>query len=221
MLVIYALTIIVLILSVFCQINISSTFKKYNKRGTSRGMQAFQVARAILDENGLQQVQIRQVRGKLTDHYDPRTNTVRLSDAVYASTSVGAAGIAAHECGHAIQHNARYAPIVIRNSLFPVVNIAQHLWYLLFIAGMLLSFLQLYLIGVALFGFVALFQLVTLPVELNASARAMRILGELHILENDELKGARKVLTAAAMTYVAALAMSVLQLLRMLLNVRR
>jgi Zn-dependent membrane protease YugP len=180
----------------------------------SRNMLACDVARQILNNNGLYNVVVRRTSGHLSDHYDPRNNTVNLSDSVYDSASIAAAGIAAHECGHAIQHNTAYTPVKVRTALVPVMNVAQHAWYMVFIASFILGIFQLILPAIIIFTVFALFQLVTLPVEINASARALRTLRDYHLLESDELPKARSVLTAAALTYVAALATSILQLLR-------
>ena len=165
---------------------------------------------------GLSDVQVRPVSGQLTDHYDPRTRTVRLSEAVYQQSSLAAVGVAAHECGHALQHHTGYAPLRWRSAIVPIANFGSGLSWPVFLAGLVMSVRPLLYLGIALFMGAVLFQLVTLPVELNASARALRLLSDDGILAQQEVPGARKVLTAAAMTYVAALASSILQLVRML-----
>lgn len=216
----YGLIIIGLLISLIASWNVNATFKRYSNTRNSRDITASQVARQILDDNGLYQVTIERVSGNLTDHYDPRANVVRLSDATYSSTSTAAIGVAAHECGHAVQHAQGYVPIKIRSAVIPVTQIGSRLWYIVFLLGLVLgsSYVgyTLQLVGIALFSLIVVFQLVTLPVEFNASSRAMRTLESRFILSGDELTQARKVLTAAALTYVAALVNSILQLLRLL-----
>ncbi len=205
-----------LLLTLWAQFNVSSTYAKYGKIYSRRGMTAEQVARQILDRNGLYQVQIGRVSGNLTDHFNPKTNVVNLSDTTCNSTSVAAIGVAAHEVGHAIQHARGYVPIKIRNSIVPVVNIASQASIPLFIIGLFLNSGLLMDVGIWFFSLAVLFQLITLPVEFNASRRAVAILESDYILEDEEVRGAKKVLGAAAMTYVAAAAMSLAQLLRLL-----
>ncbi len=205
------------LLAMYAQVKINSTYSKYSKVASRRGVTGAEVARRILDQNGLQSVQIGHVAGNLTDHYDPRTQVVNLSDSVYNSTSVAAIGVAAHETGHAVQHAVGYAPIRIRNAIVPVVNIGSTLSIPLFLLGFLFSIGILADIGILLFSFAVLFQLVTLPVEFNASRRAIATLESGYILEDEELGGAKKVLGAAAMTYVASAAMALAQLLRLIL----
>lgn len=205
------------LLAMYAQVKINSTYSKYSKVASRRGVTGAEVARRILDQNGLQSVQIGHVAGNLTDHYDPRTQVVNLSDSVYNSTSVAAIGVAAHETGHAVQHAVGYAPIRIRNAIVPVVNIGSTLSIPLFLLGFLFSIGILADIGIILFSFAVLFQLVTLPVEFNASRRAIATLESGYILEDEELGGAKKVLGAAAMTYVASAAMALAQLLRLIL----
>lgn len=217
----YILVIAALLLSLFASFGVKSTFSKYDKVANSRGLTGADVARRILDANGLQNVRIERVSGSLTDHFDPRSNVVRLSDATHSSNSVGAIGVAAHECGHAIQYAKSYAPIKIRNSIVPAVNIGNRLSMPLFILGLILGSYNLSILGAALFGLVLVFQLVTLPVEFNASRRALKILDSNGILSESETRGAKKVLSAAAMTYVAAVAATALQLLRLLLIANR
>ncbi len=202
---------------------VNSTFEKYQKQRSLRGMTGAEAARRVLDANGLYSVAVRQVSGKLSDHYDPRDNTIYLSEAVHNSTSTAAIGVAAHEAGHAIQHAENYIPIKIRSAIIPATNIGSRLAIPLILIGLLFGAYQgnylLAYIGVICFSLTALFQLVTLPTEFNASSRAMKSLESNGILTGEELKGARKVLTAAAMTYVAALAVSLAQLLRILIIV--
>ena len=181
-------------------------------------MTGAEAAQRLLNSQGIYDVTVRPVSGQLTDHYDPRTKTVNLSDGVYSSTSVAAIGVAAHECGHAIQDAESYAPLKIRGAIVPVVNFGATIsWPLILIGIVLGGSRTLIMLGVLLFSLTVIFQLVTLPVEFNASSRALKILGNSHILYDDEISGARKVLTAAALTYVAAAASSILQLLRLLL----
>lgn len=217
------LYLIILIIPIIAQIGVKSTFSKYSRVYNSRGLTADQVARRILDSNGLYHIGIEHISGDLTDHFDPTANVVRLSDTVYGKSSVAAIGVAAHECGHACQHAEEYAPIIIRSKLVPVTNICSRLWVWVFILGVLVFdvFPPLVYIGIIMFAAVVLFQLVTLPTELDASHRALKTLETDSILEVDEVPKARKVLTAAAMTYVTALVASMLQLLRLLLRVRR
>ena len=207
-----------LILTLWAQFKVNSTFEKYSKVRSMRGMTGADVARRILDLNGLRHVQVVHTPGNLTDHFDPRTNVVRLSDSVYGSTSVAAIGVAAHEVGHAVQHATGDAPIKLRNSIVPVVNVCSTLAIPLFILGMVLGTMPVLMdIGILLFAAAVLFHIVTLPVELNASRRAIATLDSNYILEGDEIKGAKRVLSAAAMTYVASAAMAVMQLLRLIL----
>lgn len=217
----YILVIIAFILSAFASFGVNATFSKYKKIHNMRGITGADAARRILDLNGLQNVSIERVSGNLTDHFDPKANVVRLSDATYSDTSVGAIGVAAHECGHAIQYAKDYAPIKIRNSIVPVVNIGNYLSMPLFFIGLIMGLTELALIGAALFGLVLIFQIITLPVEFNASRRAIAILDSTGMLGEEELKGSKKVLKAAAMTYVAAVAATALQLLRLLMIVNR
>lgn len=212
--------IIGMILCALASANVNATFKRYSNEHNSRGITGAQAARQILDGNGLYNVAIEMVSGKLSDHYDPKANVIRLSESVYNSTSVAAIGVAAHECGHAVQHATDYTPIRIRQEIIPITNIGSRLWYIIFIVGLAListSFGEVMItIGIIMFALVVLFQVVTLPVEFNASRRAMATLEDYNILEGDELSKAGKVLRAAAMTYVAAVANALLQLLRLL-----
>lgn len=210
------------IFALIAQLMVKSTFSKYSSEGNEHGYTAREVARKILDENGLYNVQIEYVQGNLTDHYDPSANVIRLSDSVYNSTSVAAIGVAAHEVGHAIQHAQGYAPIKIRQAIIPITQIGSNLAIPLVLAGMLFSALDwLIPVGIFLYTGVVLFQAVTLPVEFNASSRALRTLDENVILYKDEIRMAKKVLTAAAMTYVAAMFSALMSLLRLILIANR
>lgn len=213
----YILVIFALILSMIASFGVNATFNKYKKQKTARGITGAEAARRVLDMNGLQNIKIEHVSGNLTDHFDPSAGVIRLSDATYNDTSVAAVGVAAHEAGHAVQHAVGYAPIKIRNSIVPVVNIGNALSMPLFLIGLLLNMMGLAYLGVILFSLTLVFQLVTLPVEFNASRRAISILDSSMLLYEDEIKPAKKVLRAAAMTYVAAVAATALQLLRFLL----
>lgn len=213
----YMLIIISALISLFAQFLVNSRFSKYSRVRSRSGMTGAQAAERILQSQGIYDVAIQRVSGKLTDHYDPRNKTLNLSDAVYASTSVAAVGVAAHECGHAIQHARGYAPLSFRNALVPVANIGSQLSWLFIILGIFFGGSHtLIMIGILMFSAAVLFQLVTLPVEFNASGRALKLLSETGILQKDEVSDTRKVLSAAALTYVAAAATAVLQLLRLL-----
>lgn len=191
-------------------------FKKYSKVLNSRGITGADAARAILDRNGLSNVRIERVSGTLTDHYDPTANVIRLSDGVYDSSTVAAVGVAAHEAGHAVQYGVGYAPIKLRSAIIPVTQIGAKLTTPLVLLGIMFSLNSLIDLGIIVFCAVVIFQAVTLPVEFNASGRALTILRDSYILEGDELNGARKVLIAAALTYVAALVSALISLLRLL-----
>lgn len=205
-----------MIISFWAQSKISSTYSKYSGVGTRNGYTGQQVARIMLDEAGLNDVRIEVVNSKLGDHYDPSSRILRLSPEVFYNGTISSAGIAAHEVGHAIQHKEKYAPLVLRNSIVPAVNLGSNLSWILFLAGLLLGFRGLTTLGILLFSGVVVFQLITLPVEFNASSRALRILSSRGILYGDENKSAQKVLDAAAMTYVAATLMAVSQLIRLI-----
>lgn len=205
-----------IILGLIAQGMVKSAFNKYSKVGTSRRMTGADAARQILDSNGLYNVKIERISGELTDHYDPRANVIRLSDSVYASDSVAAVGVAAHEAGHAVQYATEYSPIKLRNAIIPATRIGSGLSTPLVLLGFMFSWDILINVGILLFCAVVIFQAVTLPVEFNASARALRTLRDSYILEGDELNGAKKVLTAAALTYVAAMISAMLSLLRLL-----
>lgn len=217
----YILVIIAFFLTCIASFGVNATFNKYKNVYNSRGLTGAQAARAILDRNGLNHIRIERISGNLTDHFDPSANVIRLSDSTYDSASVAAVGVAAHESGHAIQHAVGYAPIKLRNSIVPIVNIGSSVSMPLFVLGLILSMPVLTNIGVMLFSGVLFFQVVTLPVEFNASRRALEILKTTNMLYDDELKKAGKVLGAAAMTYVAAVASTALQLLRLVLIARR
>ena len=213
----YMLIILSALISLFAQFLVNSRFSKYSRVRSRSGMTGAQAAERILQSQGIYDVAIQRVSGKLTDHYDPRNKTLNLSDAVYASTSVAAVGVAAHECGHAIQHARGYAPLSFRSALVPVANIGSQLSWLFIILGIFFGGSHtLIMIGILMFSAAVLFQLVTLPVEFNASGRALKLLSETGILQKDEVSDTRKVLSAAALTYVAAATTAVLQLLRLL-----
>lgn len=210
-----------LIISIWAQIKVQSTFSKYSKMTTEHRITGYMAARRILDANGLSHVNIEHIGGHLSDHYDPRANVIRLSSSVYSSSSPAAIGVAAHEAGHAIQYARNYAPIRLRAGLVSITQFSSALAIPLFFVGLLLASDGLMLAGILLYAAIAFFQLVTLPVEFNASARAMSVLRDSSMLTQNELKASRKVLTAAAMTYVAALVTSLLTLLRLLLLANR
>ena len=213
----YMLIVISALISLFAQLLVNSRFSKYSRVRSRSGMTGAQAAERILQSQGINDVAIQRVSGKLTDHYDPRNKTLNLSDAVYASTSVAAVGVAAHECGHAIQHARGYAPLSFRSALVPVANIGSQLSWLFIILGIFFGGSHtLIMVGILMFSAAVLFQLVPLPVEFNASGRALKLLSETGILQKDEVSDTRKVLSAAALTYVAAAATAVLQLLRLL-----
>ena len=203
---------------------VNSPFAKYKNTRNVRGLTGAQAARWVLDRNGLTNVAIEHIQGSLTDHYDPSANVVRLSDEVYGSTSTAAIGVACHEVGHAIQHATNYAPVKIRTAIVPITNIGARISVPLIILGLLLAgmgdiFIIMAYVGCACFGLSTLFQLVTLPTEFNASNRALKTIEETNLLQGEEFKQAKQVLSAAAMTYVAALAVSLAQLLRFLIIV--
>jgi len=208
--------------------SVKATYHRYQKQHSSRGITGYEAARRILYENGLSHVRIERVNGQLTDHYDPRDQVIRLSDSVYSSTSTAAIGVAAHEAGHAVQHANNYAPLKLRNAIIPITNFGSQMAIPLFLLGLILAprdprFIGLAYVGLIGFGLAVVFQLLTLPTEFNASKRALVAIEHQGILSQEELVGARNVLRAAAMTYVAALAVSLAQLLRfsMLLGRRR
>lgn len=214
----YILIIIAAVISLIAQVKVKSTFSKYSSQRSRSGMTGAQAAERLLHSQGIYDVTIQRVGGKLTDHYNPGNKTLNLSESVYDNASVAAVGVAAHECGHAIQHAKGYLPLAIRSALVPIANFGSRASWIFIILGVLFSFNQtLIYIGIFMFAAAVLFQLVTLPVEFNASRRALQLLGEQGVLGNDEVSKTRKVLSAAAMTYVAAAATAVLQLLRLIL----
>lgn len=209
------------IFSLIASAKVNSSFAKYSKVASSRGLTGAQAAFEILRHYGITDVRIERVSGKLTDHYDHKTNVIRLSESVYSSASVAAIGVACHEAGHAAQYAQGYLPIKIRNSVFPVASLGSRAGIPLAILGFFLNFQVLAIIGVVFFSFAVLFQLVTLPVEFNASRRALSVIDSADILSESEKRGAAKVLKAAAMTYIASLAVSLANLLRLILMINR
>lgn len=207
-----------IIIAMIASAKVNSTFKRYSKQMSSRRITASDAAMRVLRANGVTNVRVERVAGNLTDHFDPKANVIRLSDSVYNSTSTAAIGVACHEAGHAVQHAEQYAPIKLRTAIIPMTNIGSMLAMPLILIGILFSSTyELVYIGIALFSLSLVFQLVTLPVEFNASRRAMEAIESTEILSGEELKGARRTLTAAAMTYVAAVAVSAAQLLRLII----
>lgn len=216
----YLLVIIGAVICLIASARVKTTFSKYDKVRSMSGMTGAQAAERILQSAGIYDVKVQHISGNLNDHYDPRNKTLSLSDSTYGSSSVAAVGVAAHECGHAIQHQQSYAPLNIRGALVPIVNFGSTISWPLILIGFLFTSHTgdvLINIGILCFSIAVLFQLVTLPVEFNASSRAVRILGETGILGEEELRGTRKVLKAAALTYVASAAAAILQLLRLLI----
>ncbi|MDO5361511.1 MAG: zinc metallopeptidase [Eubacteriales bacterium] len=213
----YFLLIIGMLISLAASAKLKSTFSVYKKVRSASGYTGAEAAQRILRAAGITDVEIVPISGSLTDHYDPRTKRVCLSEDSYNKTSLAAVGVAAHECGHAIQHAINYAPLSLRTAIVPLANIGSALSWPLFLAGLIFSIRPLLTVGIVLFSLAVLFQLVTLPVEFNASSRALRMLGTTGILGEGEVSGAKKVLFAAAMTYVAALASSILQLVRLII----
>ena len=221
------LLLLAIIIPLIASLNVKSTFKKYSKVRSERGMTGAEAARQLLLDNGITDVTIEPIAGNLTDHYDPRSNTIRLSQSVYNSDSVAAVGVAMHEAGHALQYAQNYAPVRLRNAIVKSTNICSHGSYILIMIGILLGAGNprnqggvgdsMMLLGIILFCAVVFFQLVTLPVEFNASGRAVRSLAQGGVLSAEEQAGVKKVLTAAALTYVAAVASSILTLMRLLL----
>ena len=207
----------VLLLSLWAQAQVSGNFKRYSGVANRRRLTGAQAAEAVLRAHGVYNVAIRPCAGNLTDHYDPRDNSISLSENVYNSASIAAVGVAAHEAGHAVQYAENYGPVRLRTAIIPATQIGSKFSFILLLVGMVLYSQSLFLIGILLFSLTTLFQLITLPVEFNASHRALQTLENQQLLYDDELSGARKVLKAAALTYVAALLMSALQLLRYVL----
>ena len=211
-----------ILLSLWASSNVNSTFKKYSKQYSSRRLTGAEAAQRVLSANGVYGVRIERVGGNLTDHYDPKTNVIRLSDSVYSNTSTAAIGVACHEAGHAVQYAENYAPIKVRAAIIPLTNFGSRIAMPLILAGILMTFLgsfsdTLVYLGIAAFGMSLVFQIVTLPVEFNASRRAMQAIESANLLTQEERRGARKTLTAAALTYVAATAVALAQLLRLIL----
>ena len=207
----------ILLLSMWAQFKVSGNFRRYNGVNNCRRMTGAQAAEAVLRANGVYDVPIRCVQGELTDHYDPRDNTIYLSESVYGAPTIAAVGVAAHEAGHAVQYAVGYVPVRIRSAIIPATQIGSKFSVILFLLGTLLYNQMLFFIGILLFSLTTLFQLVTLPVEFNASHRALETIEGRQLLDDEELRGAKKVLQAAALTYVAALLMSLLQLMRFVL----
>lgn len=206
-----------LIFSLIAQLMVKGAFSKYSVVRNSRGYTGADAARAILDRNGLSYIRIEHINGELTDHYDPGANVIRLSDSVYNNDSVAAVGVAAHEAGHAVQYAEGYGPIKVRSAIIPITQFGSNLSTPLVILGIIFSSNVLITAGILLFCTVVLFQAITLPVEFNASGRALKVLREEHFLDDDEMKGAKSVLTAAALTYVAAMFSALASLARLLL----
>ena len=213
----YFLVLIGALLSMWASARVNSTFQKYSQVRSCTGMTGAEVARQLLHSQWIYDVTVQAVRGQLTDHYDPRTKTVNLSEPVYGSASVSAIGVAAHECGHAIQDHVGYAPLRLRAAFVPVANLGSKLSWPLILLGLMIGLTPFIQVGIWMFVLALLFQVITLPVEFNASGRAVGLLEQLGILQGQEVADTRRVLGAAALTYVAAVAASVLQLLRLLL----
>ncbi len=216
----FILVIPAMLVSLWAQIRVKGTYNKMSKLQNTRGLTGAQAAQRVLSYYGITDVRIEPVAGSLTDHYDPRDNVIRLSQGVYNASTIAAVGIACHEAGHAAQHAESYKPIAVRNAILPVANIGSSSGLWIAVIGLMLNWTILVQIGIILYAFVALFQLVTLPVEFNASSRALKVIDETQMLQDEEYKGARKVLSAAAMTYVAALLVSIMSLLRLILRAR-
>ena len=214
----YILALAIMVASIVLQTKVSSTFRRYNAVRNRRGITGAQAAEMVLRKNGVYDCRIEMTKGELTDHFDPRTNVIRLSEAVYKSASVAAVGVAAHEAGHAVQYATDYGPIKLRAKILPAAQLGTNMGWVLAILGFAMSMMSLVYIGIVLFAATTLFHLITLPVELNASHRALQAIGEPDMLDAAEKAGAKKVLTMAAMTYVAALASSVVQLLRLIVS---
>lgn len=217
----YLLILAAFLISLVVQMNMNGTFQKYSRVRSMSGMTGAEAAERILRSAGIFDVQVVHIQGNLNDHYDPRTKVIKLSDPIYGSSSLAAVGVAAHECGHAMQHAAEYTPLSVRSALVPVANLGSQLSWPLFLIGLIFSVRPLLTAGIFLFCGALLFQLITLPVEFNASRRALRTLEQTGIMGQQEISGTRKVLGAAAMTYVAAVVASLLQLLRLILLSRR
>lgn len=206
-----------LLLAMYAQAKVSSTYNRYKKVTSHSGYTGAQFARKMLNDNGLYDVTITQISGRMSDHYDPRANQVRLSAEVYNGTSIASLGIAAHEVGHAVQHATNYFPLTVRNLVVPVTNFSSSIYMLFIFIGILMNSFSMIQFGIMLFAVIVIFQVITLPVEFNASRRAIATLGGDGVLDAEELSGAKRVLGAAAMTYVAAMVTAVLQLLQLLM----
>lgn len=213
----YILVIIGAIISAIASWNVTKTYKNFSRFSNGKGLTAEDCAAVILHQAGIYDIRIEKVKGSLTDHYSPKEKVLRLSESVYGSTSVAALGVAAHECGHAIQHKEKYFPLNLRAASVLVANIGSKLSWPVILVGLIMGWTGMAQVGVLLFTFVVFFQLVTLPVEFDTSRRALKILEQKKLLIGGELKGAKKVLKAAALTYVAALFSSILQLLRLIM----
>lgn len=206
-----------LLLAMYAQAKVSSTYNRYKKVTSHSGYTGAQFARKMLNDNGLYDVTITQISGRMSDHYDPRANQVRLSAEVYNGTSIASLGIAAHEVGHAVQHETNYFPLTVRNLVVPVTNFSSSIYMLFIFIGIIMNSFSMIQFGIMLFAVIVIFQVITLPVEFNASRRAIATLGGDGVLDAEELSGAKRVLGAAAMTYVAAMVTAVLQLLQLLM----
>ena len=217
MIIYYGLPLLALAITSLAQMFITSNYSKYKQVNSKRGKKGYEVAREILDKHGLRKVRVEQVSGNLTDHYDPKDKVVRLSDDIYAGSSIASVSVAAHECGHAIQDKVGYTPMRIRSALVPVVNFSTKIGYLVIMIGLAAGLLKITLIGIILLLSMLLFQLVTLPVEFDASRRGKKELNDLNILNPSEQKGAAKMLKAAAFTYVASVLSTLLQIFRLAL----
>lgn len=216
----YGLIILSAVIALAAQFFINHNYKKFSKQNSRRGVTGAETARRILDNNGLQNVSVSSVSGHLSDHYNPKNKTVNLSEDIYNGSSIAAISVAAHECGHAIQDKNGYLFLRIRSALVPITNFASYAGYFAILIGLFFSFLSLIRIGIILEFVILLFQLVTLPVEFNASSRALKQIEELGLLDSEEHKGGKKMLTSAAMTYVASVATAIIQIVRLLLILR-
>lgn len=215
----YIILIPALLFGFYAEYKVSSSFSKYSKVASSKGWTAAEIARKILDDNRLYDVAIAHVSGNLTDHFNPKDNTVYLSDSVYSSTSVAAIGVAAHECGHAVQYAEQYAPMRLRTALVPITNFGSTAGFIILAIGLLFASYNIAMLGILLYSLMAVFQAVTLPVEFNASSRALETLRAGFVLDDEELSMTKKVLVAAALTYVAALVSTISSILRLLVIV--
>jgi Zn-dependent membrane protease YugP len=215
------LYILAFVIVIIAQAVVTGTYNKYSKVSNQKGLTGFDVARKILDSNGLQDILIVETRGKLTDHYDPSRKVVRLSSEVYHDSSIASIAVAAHECGHVIQHKDRYAPIVIRNAIVPIVNLVSKLGYIVLVIGFIASVFNLIIYGLIALSITLVFQIITLPVEFNASKRAINILENDSLIESYEKSSVKSMLTSAALTYVASLVANLLEILRLFLIANR